>query len=57
MLTINDQYIESGWVPLYKAVLFGDEQIVKPLLDYGADPNIKNNVILINYFFSLVTLL
>ena len=41
---INLKDDRLGWVPIYKAVLYGDEEIVRLLLSNGADPNIQNNV-------------
>jgi len=41
---INTKDPKLGYIPLYKAVLYGDEEIVELLLKNGADPNIQNDV-------------
>ncbi|KAL4485041.1 hypothetical protein ABPG72_014561 [Tetrahymena utriculariae] len=41
---INEKDVKLGWAPLYKAVLYGDIQIVEFLLQNGADPNVKNKL-------------
>lgn len=35
---INKIDTKLGWSPLYKAVFYGDIQIIQILLDNGADP-------------------
>ncbi len=37
---INLQDERLGWVPIYKAILYGDYKICELLLQNGANPNI-----------------
>jgi ankyrin repeat protein len=41
---INYQDDRLGWTPLYRATMSGYYDTVAILLEYKADPNIKNNV-------------
>lgn len=46
---INDFDPIRGWTPLYKAVLYRDFNLTRLLLEKGANPDIKNQVIIHKY--------
>ena len=40
---INHYVSYSGFTPLHYAILYDDAELVKYLLDHGADPTLENN--------------